>query len=40
MDTTTASPLPEAGAVTFGAPGTYDFYCLIHPFMKGTVTVQ
>jgi plastocyanin len=40
MDTSTASPLPENGAVTFGAPGTYDFYCLIHPFMKGTVTVQ
>ena len=21
-------------------PGTYKFYCLIHPFMNGTVTVQ
>jgi len=21
-------------------PGTYTFYCLIHPFMKGTVVVQ
>jgi plastocyanin len=40
MDTSNASPLPESGSVTFGAPGTYDFYCLIHPFMKGTVTVQ
>jgi plastocyanin len=40
MDTSAASPLPESNAVTFGAPGTYDFYCLIHPFMKATVTVQ
>jgi plastocyanin len=40
MDTTSASPLPESNAVTFGAPGKYDFYCLIHPFMKATVTVQ
>jgi plastocyanin len=40
MDTSTASPLPESNSVTFGAPGTYDFYCLIHPFMKGTVPVQ
>jgi plastocyanin len=40
MDTSTASPLPENNAVTFGAPGTYDFYCLIHPFMKATITVQ
>jgi plastocyanin len=40
MDTSNASPLPASGAVTFGAPGSYDFYCLIHPFMKATVTVQ
>jgi plastocyanin len=40
MDTASASPLPESNAVTFGAPGSYDFYCLIHPFMKATVTVQ
>jgi plastocyanin len=26
--------------VTFAAAGTYNFYCLIHPFMKGTVVVQ
>ena len=35
-----ASPLPSSNAVKFGAPGTYDFYCMIHPFMHGTVTVQ
>ena len=31
---------PPANQVTFGAPGKYDFYCMIHPFMKATVTVQ
>ena len=29
-----------ATSVTFAAPGTYNFYCLVHPFMKGTVVVQ
>jgi len=29
-------PLPT---VTFAAPGTYQFFCMIHPFMHGTVTV-
>ena len=24
-------------SVTFAAPGTYKFYCMIHPFMNGTV---
>jgi plastocyanin len=40
LDTSAASPLPEDNSVTFGAAGSYDFYCLIHPFMKATVTVQ
>jgi plastocyanin len=40
LDNSAASPLPASNSVTFGAPGTYDFYCLIHPFMKATVTVQ
>jgi len=25
--------------VTAGAPGTYPYFCRIHPFMKGTLTV-
>ena len=25
--------------LTAGAPGTYTYLCLIHPFMKGTLTV-
>lgn len=40
MDTAAGTPLPSNNSVTFGAPGTYDFYCMIHPFMKATVTVQ
>jgi len=40
MDQDANTPLPPANSVTFGTPGTYDFYCLVHPFMKATVTVQ
>jgi plastocyanin len=40
MDGSSATALPGSSQVTFGAPGTYDFYCLIHTFMKGTVVVQ
>jgi plastocyanin len=40
LDTDKATPLPPSNAVTFAAAGTYNFYCLIHPFMKGTVVVQ
>jgi plastocyanin len=40
MDRSSASPLPPSNRVTFDTPGTYDFYCLIHPFMHGKVVVQ
>jgi plastocyanin len=40
MDGSGATPLPNSNAVTFTAPGTYQFYCMIHPFMHGTVVVQ
>jgi plastocyanin len=40
MDNSSATPLANSNSVTFTAPGTYQFYCLIHPFMHGTVTVQ
>ncbi len=32
-------PLPRSFKVTFGTPGTYQYICLVHPEMKGTVTV-
>jgi plastocyanin len=40
IDTASASPVPDSASVRFDAPGTYEFYCLIHPMMHGTVTVQ
>jgi plastocyanin len=30
---------PPGNSVRFSAPGTYQIYCLIHPFMHGTITV-
>jgi plastocyanin len=40
MDSLAATPLPASNTVTFSQAGTYQFYCLIHPFMHATVTVQ
>lgn len=41
MDTSSATPqLASSNKVTFAAPGTYQFFCMIHPFMHGTVTVK
>lgn len=35
-----SGPLPRGGKVTFTTAGTYTFYCLIHPFMTGSITVK
>lgn len=40
LDSVASSPAPPLNAVTFSAAGTYTFYCLIHPFMKATITAQ
>jgi plastocyanin len=40
LDLVKASPLPASSSVKFDTPGSYTYYCLIHPFMRGTVTVQ
>lgn len=32
-------PLPHRFSVTFPTPGTYQYSCLIHPEMRGTITV-
>lgn len=40
LDTSSATPLPTNNSVRFSQAGTYTFYCLIHPFMKATITVQ
>jgi plastocyanin len=39
LDLAAGSPPPPDNSVRFDEPGTYEFYCLIHPFMHGTVTV-
>jgi plastocyanin len=39
VDTDSTSPNPTSGKITFTAPGTYNFICLVHPFMHGTVVV-
>jgi plastocyanin len=39
LDQDENSPPPAANQVTFAQAGSYTFYCLIHPFMKATVTV-
>ena len=32
--------IPSSGQIQFTAPGTYQFICLIHPFMHGTIIVK
>jgi plastocyanin len=39
LDRDSGSPLGPGARLTFTAPGTYHYECLIHPFMKGTVVV-
>ena len=40
VDNVKSSPQPTSNSVTFTAPGTYQFYCMVHPQMHGTVIVQ
>ncbi len=40
LDGSAATALQASNKVTFAAPGSYTYYCLIHTFMKGTITVQ
>jgi plastocyanin len=39
LDTESGTAPPASGTVTFTAPGTYHYICVIHPFMQGTVIV-
>jgi plastocyanin len=32
--------IPSSGQIQFTAPGTYQFICLVHPFMHGTIIVK
>jgi plastocyanin len=38
LDSSTTT-VPPANRVTFAGPGTYQVFCMIHPFMHATVTV-
>ena len=40
LDAAKSTPLPRQGQVTVAQAGTYTFFCVIHPFMKGTVIAQ
>ena len=40
LDRDATSPLPALGAIKFTTPGTYNYQCLIHPFMRGTIIVH
>jgi plastocyanin len=40
LDQSSATPLPASNSATFNTSGTYQVYCLIHPFMHGTITVR
>jgi plastocyanin len=39
MDRSSASSLPAFNTVRFTQAGTYDYYCMIHPFMHGQIKV-
>jgi hypothetical protein len=39
LDSVGPSPLPSSTQLRFGAPGSFSLICVIHPFMKSTVTV-
>ncbi|MBE2318806.1 hypothetical protein DVA67_022715 [Solirubrobacter sp. CPCC 204708] len=40
LDAASGTPLPGEASVKFDTPGKYTYYCVIHPFMVGSVTVQ
>jgi len=39
LDSDEATPNPQSTQVAFAAAGTFGYICIIHPFMKGSVTV-
>jgi plastocyanin len=41
MDSTRATKqIPSSGTLRFSTPGTYQYYCLIHSNMHGTIIVK
>jgi len=39
LDNDAASPNPAKNVLRFDTPGTYNYYCMVHPFMHGVITV-
>ena len=39
LDRDAATPSPGSAQVTFSKAGTYNYICLIHPDMKGSIVV-
>lgn len=39
LDQDSTTPQPSSATIKFTQPGTYNFICLVHPFMHGTVVV-
>ena len=40
LDRDSTTPQQPSAQITFTQPGTYNFVCLIHPFMHGTIVVK
>jgi plastocyanin len=40
LDSDSGTPLPPSKKFKFTKPGTYHYFCLIHPFMHGTIIVK
>jgi plastocyanin len=40
LDRDATTPLPPTAQIDFTTPGTYHYFCLIHPFMHGTIVVK
>lgn len=39
LDNDSRTPLPASASITFSTPGTYQYQCVLHPQMDGTVVV-
>jgi plastocyanin len=40
IDQDSSTPFPASQKIQFNTPGTFRYYCLIHPFMAGTIIVK
>jgi plastocyanin len=40
LDRDAGTPLPAGNKIRFNTPGVYQYECLVHPFMRGTIVVS